>query len=87
MINVSNMRSSNGNSVPNQFIIHHGKSTYFQSYRTVIAKQLNGKTTLDSAFDCSVTTMKYLGYFLGHNIKETREKIASGEYKIRDLNK
>lgn len=87
MVRVENMRSSNGNDVPNQFIIRHGKSTYFQSYRTIIVKQTNGKTVLDPAYDCSATTMKYLNYFLGHNIKETRERIASGQYKVRDLNK
>ena len=88
MVRVSNMRSNAGNDVANQFIIERGKSTYFQSYRTIIAKVTNGKTVLDrDAYDYSVTTMKYLGMFLGHNMKETREKIASGEYKLRDLNK
>jgi hypothetical protein len=82
------MKSTQGNDVPNQFVIQHGKSTFFQSYQTIIAKVTNGKTVLDkNAYDYSNTTMKYLGLFLGHNMKETRERIASGEYKLKDLNK
>jgi hypothetical protein len=88
MVKVRNMQSSRGNDVPNQFIIESGKSIYFQSYQTVIAKKTLGKTVLDkNAYDYSVTTMKYLNYFLGHNMKETRERINTGEYKLRDLNK
>ena len=45
---VSNMFSSNGNQVPNQFIIDNGNKTVFQSYKTIVAIKENGKVTLDS---------------------------------------
>ena len=86
---VSNMTSSNGNEVPNQFIIHddNGGNT-FQSYASVIAHiSADGAVTLDrSKWDYSVTTGKYRNRFLGESIAETRKKIKSGEYKLADLN-
>ena len=86
---VRNMISNNGNRVANQFIIHTKTATYFQSYRTIIAKKLasNGKVFLDkNSWDYSVTTGRYRNQFLNENIAETRIKIKSGEYKLKDLN-
>ena len=86
---VRNMISNSGNKVANQFIIHTKTATYFQSYRTIIAKKLasNGKVFLDkSGWNYSVTTGKYRNQFLDENIAETRKKIESGEYKLKDLN-
>ena len=86
---VRNMISNSGNKVANQFIIHTKTATYFQSYRTIIAKKLasNGKVFLDkSGWNYSVTTRKYRNQFLDENIAETRKKIESGEYKLKDLN-
>ena len=40
------------------------------------------KTYLTNDWDYSVTTGKYRNQFLGEGIKETREKIANGTYKI-----
>ena len=89
-VKVKNMISNNGNEIANQFEIWAGKFTYFQSYQTVIARKDNQtrKITLDrDAWDCSATTGKYRNIFLGEGIVETRKKIASGEYKLADLNK
>ena len=36
-VKVSNMYSTNGNLVPNQFKIYTSEGSYFQSYRTIIA--------------------------------------------------
>ena len=86
---VKNMINSNGNTVPNQFIIHTKTATYFQSYRTLIIKKLasNGKIYLDkNSWDYSVTTGKYRNQFLNEGIAETRKRIESGEYKLKDLN-
>ena len=85
---VQNMRSPRGNTVPNQFIINHNGEEYFQSYRVIIAKiDNNGKRYLDSYYwDYSVTTGRYRNLFLNETIKETREKIESGEYILMDLN-
>ena len=61
---ISNMTSSNGNKVPNQFIIDNGNKTVFQSYKTIVAVKENGKVILDSkALEYSNTTLKYLKQF------------------------
>ena len=84
---VTNMLSTRGNKVPNQFIINNNGEEYFQSYKSIIAKKSNGKIYLDDYFwDYSVTTGKYRNDFLGEGIAETRKKIASGEYILTDLN-
>ena len=86
---VYNMTSSRGNKVPNQFIIKTNKGIYFQSYDTIIAfEDNNRKITLDRySWDYSRTTGKYRNQFLGENIAETRQKIRSKIYKLKDLNK
>ena len=86
---VSNMYSSNGNQVPNQFIIDNGNKTVFKSYKTIIAVKENGMVTLDSnALEYSNTTLKYLKQFL--NTSESKKslyaKIESGFYNTSDLN-
>jgi len=84
---VRNMTGRTGREVANQFIIHgNNGEVYFQSYRTIIVKQHNGETYLDSNWDYSVTTGKYRNQFLGENKAETQKKIDSGEYKLADLN-
>ena len=91
---VRNTSSSNGNKAANQFLIdgeHNGQQgAFFQSYDTVIAfRPSNGSSaTLDaSAWDYSTTTSKYRNQFLNETTKETKAKIASGEYILADLNK
>ncbi len=84
---VQNMTSGNGNSVPNQFIIHSDGKTIFQSYGSVIAIEEKGKVTLDrSKWDYSKTTGKYRNQFLGEDKKATEKKIADGTYTLADLN-
>lgn len=89
---VSNLTSPrSGCEVANQFIIIDNNVTYFQSYRSIIAKRemVDGKfqITLDSFYwNYSVTTSKYRNQFLGESTAETQAKINSGEYKLADLN-
>lgn len=86
---VSNMYSSNGNQVPNQFIIDDGNKSVFQSYKTIVAIKENEKITLDSnALEYSSTTLKYLKQFLSTNEskKSLLAKIESGFYNTSDLN-
>ena len=96
---VKNMLSSSGNSVANQFVItaHYPDSDkclveVFQSYDTIIAEKVyysggHCDIYLDTyAWDYSVTTGKYRNQFLGEGIAETRKKIASGAYKLVNLN-
>ena len=61
-IKVQNLRSSNNNPVPNQFLIYQNDNIYFQSYYSTIAKiERNGQLILDSnRWDYSRTTLKYL---------------------------
>jgi hypothetical protein len=88
---VTNMTSSKGNDVPNQFIIFTPNATYFQSYKTIIIKTtfLGGvrKVFLDSdKWNYSRTTAKYRNQFLGETTKEVKNKIDSGVYELIDLN-
>tara|TARA_R110002012_G_scaffold213690_3_gene384779 strand:- start:910 stop:1197 length:288 start_codon:yes stop_codon:yes gene_type:complete len=92
---VYNMKSSNGNKVPNQFIIEHNGKKYFQSYRSVIAVKQNydfktGKYEIildEQDWDYSRTTGKYRNEFLGEGIEATRKKIKDGTYKLTNLNR
>ena len=95
-INVSNMVSSQGNTVPNQFEIfgrdNNGKSfRIFQSYSTTIAKIYeeypNDKVFLDiNHWQYSTTTGKYRKIFLNEKKQDTLKKINSGEYQLINLN-
>lgn len=86
---VSNMISSNGNEVPNQFVITaDDNSTTFQSYSTVIAtRKASGQLVLDSgAMDYSKTTSKYLYRFTGMNRQELQDKITLNIIQTKNLN-
>lgn len=88
-VKVSQMESPrSGNPVANQFEIFTDEGVYFQSYSTVIAfKNKEGKIFLDQdSWNYSVTTSKYRNEFLREDTKETKRKIASGEYTLIDLN-
>jgi hypothetical protein len=85
--------NDNGNAAANQFVLHDGNSTMFQSYNTIIARSDNGNVTLDSnALDYSRTTSKHLYIFLRqcgwgvHNKAEVQDKIKTGTFKTEDLN-
>ena len=87
---VYNMTSPKGNKIANRFEIYDKKGRYFQSYNSIIVFINNkGQIYLDEYYwDYSTTTGKYRNKFLGDwGIEETREKIASGEYKLKNLNK
>jgi len=89
---VSNMTSSNGNKVANQFIVtDENTNEYFQSYNSMIVKKDYQaefvKIYLDKKYwNFSNTTSKYRNKFLNETTKETMAKIKSCEYKLVDLN-
>ena len=64
----------------------------FQSYDSIIAVKINMDNEKDyimldkTYWDYSRTTGKYRNQFLGEDIKTTRKKIKSGEYRLADLN-
>ena len=76
-----------GNAVANQYRVYLGNRCYFQSYETLIAMVDRGKVYLSPNWEYSRTTTKYLGNFLNCYVKDIREKLASGEYKIKNLGK
>jgi hypothetical protein len=86
---VKNMKSKNGNTVPNQFIINDDLGNrFFQSYNSIIVKQdSEGQIWLDrETWDYSVTTAKYRREFLNEGVEVTRAKIQNGEYTLTNLN-
>ena len=87
MLKVSNMVSSKGNTVPNQFIIKTDLGSYFQSYKTVIALIEPTSIILDNnALNYSRTTSKYLYQFLDMKKDEILLKIGEGKIILKDLN-
>ena len=85
---VENMRSPNGNQVPNQFIIWTDEGKYFQSYRSIIAfVDNNNNVFLDEDYwNYSRTTSKYRNIFLKENTEQTKYSIRTGEYELTELN-
>tara|TARA_R100001460_G_scaffold65447_1_gene105781 strand:- start:635 stop:928 length:294 start_codon:yes stop_codon:yes gene_type:complete len=93
MIKVKQLRSAtSGRDIPNQFIITTEDRKIFQSYDSIIAVKINMDNEKDyimldkTYWDYSRTTGKYRNQFLGEDIKTTRKKIKSGEYRLADLN-
>lgn len=88
-IKVSNMTSSRGNDIPNQFEIITPDGCYFQSYDSIIVfvDYKSNKTYLDECcWNYSTTTGKYRNLFLGETRKQTEAKIKSGKYILTNLN-
>ena len=84
---ITNLKSSRGNAVPNQFTIETDSAIYLQSYESIIAKVENDITYLDSKYwDYSRTTTTYLNQFLGEKKKDTEKKIKDGIYILTNLN-
>ena len=83
-IKVSNMISSSGREVPNQFLITTDKGIYFQSYRSIIAFKPygEGKIVLGTDWDYSSTTGKYRNRFLGEDKAEVQRKIKEEIYLV-----
>ena len=80
-----------GNAVANQFVITTNNGTFFQSYRSMVAKVDNkGQVYLSAYWDYSRTTMKYLYQFLREfgwydiNAREVRKLIKDGTFKYQE---
>jgi len=68
-------------SVGNQIVIHSKDSSVFYSYNTIIAIKSYGKPTLIfPSWDYSVTTLKYLGNFLGAGKQLIKQRLADSTY-------
>lgn len=88
---ISIMKTRGGNASPDQQILYTPEATFFKSYDSYIAKTTfeEGRRTvyLDQKYwNYSRTTSKYRNSFLGETTQETKDKIASGEYKLINLN-
>ena len=70
--------------VKNQFVLNDNKGNeYLQSYNSIIVKRDKfNNITLGQDWDYSKTTGRYRNLYLNETKKETKAKIASGEYKI-----
>jgi hypothetical protein len=89
--------SRTGKPVTNQYVITDGQgTTYFQSYKAIIAvvspnldksSSRRFQIVLDKYYwDYSATTIRYRNRFLNETTAETRAKIKSGEYTLASLN-
>lgn len=87
---VENMYSTNGNQVPNQFIITDKNKITFQSYNSTIIEIDRKKKvlTIFPDYNYSMTTGKYRNIFLADNgfwglsnLKELQKAIDNGFYK------
>lgn len=84
---VTNLRSSRGNKVPNQYSIETGNSIIFQSYDSIIAEVSRKIIYLDPVYyNYSKTTSKYLYMFLNMNKKEIQEGLRTGKIQFKNLN-
>lgn len=85
---IENMTSSNGNDVPNQFLIKGNNFCAFQSYSTIIAVEIYGKGIWldEEKWDYSKTTGKYRNQFTGLDKAQTLAAIQEGRVKLANLN-
>ena len=85
---VTNMTSSRGNTIANQFIIDDNNESFFQSYKSMIAKVDEfGKIFLDEYYyNYSRTTSKYRNMFLNMTTKEIEKGIKDNEIELVNLN-
>ena len=85
---VTNMTSNKGNTIANQFIIDDNNESFFQSYKSMIAKvDKFGKVFLDSYYwNYSRTTSKYRNMFLNMTTKEIEKGIKANEIELVNLN-
>ena len=87
-VNVRNMTSNSGNSIPNQFIVRTEYGRMFKSYDSNIAFIPYDENIiyLGKDWNYSVTTGKYRNEFLGINKKELEARIEAGTAKVlKDL--
>lgn len=68
----------------NQTIVHdQGSSTLFSYDTPICTKEVDGSITLYKDWNYSNTTSKYRSMFLGEGLKDTRDKLVRGIYKLR----
>lgn len=85
---IENMKSPQGNKVPNQFVVTTKEGKWFRSYDSnIVLIDRSQQVWLDAHyFDYSSTTSKYRNMFLGGTTEKCKELIASGVYKLANLN-
>lgn len=71
----------------NYVVIEDGHRIYLFSYTIHVATFDAGEVTLDPKWEYSKTTMKHVKQFFGHDAQETRRRIESSEYIVKNLNK
>ena len=85
---VTNVYSSNGNKVANQFNIEHNGVDYFQSYETVIARYKPYYLEVTEDYNYSNTTSKYFRqwlkqwYFSDKEIDKLKKSLAKSDVGV-----
>ena len=83
---VENMKTPNGNTAPNQFLIHGYDSVTFQSYKSKIAdyNRRQDELIVYEDWDYSKTTLKYFKQFINtetsfnyENVNQWREEMKN----------
>ena len=77
---VRNTPSRNGESqAPNQFELFFENGRVFQSYRSLVAVNINGQLYFSPEHDYSVTTSSHLARWCGYNAAERRNMLKNEE--------
>lgn len=83
----SPFRSISFKPVMNHSVTYFEKGKMLSSYGVNVAVILNdGKIILDPKHDYSMTTNKYVGQFIGLNLKARNKEIESGKIEVVGLN-
>ena len=88
-MNITKMPTKFGNASKDQVVVSNefGERAFISYGTTIVISTPEGITLDENYWDYSVTTGNYRNQFLEEGIAETRAKIASGEYRLADLNK
>ena len=83
----STFRSITFKPVMNHSVTYFEKGKMLSSYGVNVAVIFNdGKIILDPNHDYSTTTNKYVGQFIGLNLKARNKEIESGKIEVVELN-
>lgn len=69
----------------NQIILQFQNGRMFQSYKSIIAVEVEDKTYFGNDWDYSRTTSKYRNLFTGLDSTDTRKAIDNGEIILVDM--
>lgn len=82
---VKNLEGIRGKAIVNQFVIDEGRTTWFQSYDSIIVEinREDEKITVGCDWDYSRTTTKYLKIFLEQELGPFSDEVEEFKKKLR----